>query len=130
MVATGSSDAIAERRAGSTVGARTCLKPAGTVCNILMGYVPLADLLCLVYNQAAIVRTMRTKAFLRTLRKNKSRAAFCKNLEAAKKKYRAYRDVDILPLILGKSNELHINRRGREDPMRRQVWSVPALSKY
>lgn len=44
MVATGSSPAMAEINSGSMTGGRTCCRPLGTVCKILIGYLPDADL--------------------------------------------------------------------------------------
>jgi hypothetical protein len=74
IVATGNFGAIAERMALSTLGAPACLNPEGTVCRILIGYVPFAERLWRVYSHADIVRTTITKAFRRTEIKKNSRA--------------------------------------------------------
>lgn len=57
------------------VGWPICLKPRGTVCKILIGYFPDADLRWRVYSQDANVKTMITKAFLNTEIKKNHRAA-------------------------------------------------------
>ena len=74
MVATGISPAIAEMRLWSITGGPTCWKPRGTVCKILMGYLPEALLRCLQYNQDAIVRMTMTNAFRKTEMKKNSRS--------------------------------------------------------
>ena len=74
IVATGSSDASAETRLLSMTGGPTCWKPRGTVCKILMGYLPDFDFRWRQYSQDAIVRTMMTKAFLNTEMKKKNRS--------------------------------------------------------
>lgn len=55
------------------VGGPTCLNPRGTLCKILMGYLPAAVLRCRQYSQDAMVRTMITKALRKVERKKNKR---------------------------------------------------------
>ena len=74
IVATGSSPAIAAMRSPSMTGGPTCWKPRGTVCKILIGYLPSASRRFLQYSQEAIVKMTMTNAFLKTDRKKNSRS--------------------------------------------------------
>lgn len=72
IVATGSSDARADTSLLSMTGGPTCWKPRGTVCKILIGYLPDLDLRWRQKSQDAIVRTMMTKALRKVeMKKNK-----------------------------------------------------------
>lgn len=73
MVATGICGARAETSSLLIFGGPTSWNPAGTVCKILIGYFPEAVLWSRQYSQAAMVRTITTKAFLVTPMKKKSR---------------------------------------------------------
>lgn len=67
--------ASAEINSGSMVGCPRCLKPRGTSCRILIGYLPEADRRCRVYSQDANVKTMITNALRKTEKKKKNRAS-------------------------------------------------------
>jgi hypothetical protein len=73
IVATGICGPRAVTSAESIFGEPTFRNPAGTVCKILIGYAPLAVLWSRQYNQAAMVSTITTKAFLATETKKKNR---------------------------------------------------------
>jgi hypothetical protein len=74
MVATGMCGARALTSSLPMTGGPTFWNPAGTVCKILIGYLPEAVLWSRQYSQAAMVNTITTKAFLVTEMKKKSRA--------------------------------------------------------
>lgn len=128
MVATGSCEARAERRVESVLGTPTCLKPEGTVWRILIGYCPFGDRLWRVYNQAATVRTRRTKAFRRTAIKNSNRTVILlMNFEIHDNAWCAY-------LVEGTVWRVHHTKygyrtkpQGRASPKRHQVVSLEGL---